>query len=121
MDRRRDAQHDGLSGEFEMNKRPARSLKRAAIVIAIGVAPLTLAAQIPTDAWPTYNGDYSGRRYSTLKQVNTANVKNLTLAWVYRLNTSRAGAIIGGEGPDTPPAGSAPAIKSTPLMINGNL
>ncbi len=105
-----------------MTKNPARVLKQTALVIAIGVAPLTLAAQIPTDAWPTYNGDYSGRRYSTLKQVNTANVKNLTLAWVYRLNTSRAGAIVGGEGPDTPPpGGGTPAIKSTPLMINGNL
>ena len=64
-------------------------------------------AQIPTDSWPTYHGDYSGRRYSTLKQINTANVKGLTLAWVYRLNTSRAGAIVGGEGPDTPPPGGA--------------
>ena len=64
-----------------MNKCPSRTFTRAIIAIAIGVAPLTLAAQIPTDAWPTYNGDYSGRRYSTLKQVNTANVKNLTPAW----------------------------------------
>ena len=78
-------------------------------------------AQIPTDAWPTYHGDYTGRRYSTLKQINTSNVKNLTLAWVYRLNLSRTGAIVGGEGPDTPPSGGTPAIKSTPLMINGNL
>ena len=48
-------------------------------------------------------------------------MKGLTLAWVYRLNTSRSGAIVGGEGPDTPPAGNPPAIKSTPLMINGVL
>ena len=66
------------------------ALTRAAIVLAVGAAPIVLAAQIPTDAWPTYNGDYSGRRYSTLKQVSTANVKSLTLAWVYRLNTSRS-------------------------------
>ena len=62
-----------------------------------------------------------GRRCSTIKQITTANVKGLTLAWVYRINTSRAGAIVGGEGPETPPAGSAPQIKSTPLMINGTL
>jgi hypothetical protein len=67
------------------------------------------------------HGDYTGRRYSTLKQINTGNVKGLTLAWVYRLNTSRSGAIVGGEGPDTPPPGNPPAIKSTPLMINGVL
>ncbi len=28
----------------------------------------------PTDTWPTYNGDYSGRRYSTLSQINASNV-----------------------------------------------
>ena len=48
-------------------------------------------------------------------------MKGLTLAWVYRVNTSRAGAIVGGEGPDTPPPGGAPQVKSTPLMINGTL
>src|ERR1700690_2380584 len=34
-----------------------------------------------TDAWPTYSGDYSGKRYSALNQLNQQNVKNLTLAW----------------------------------------
>jgi len=82
---------------------------------------VVVGAQIPADSWPTYHGDYSGRRYSTLKQINVANVKALTLAWVYRINTSRAGAIVGGEGPDTPPSGTPPAIKSTPLMVNGTL
>jgi acido-empty-quinoprotein group A len=96
----------------------------AALALRVGlaaVAPIALAAQIPTDSWPTYHGDYTGRRYSTIKQINTGNVKSLALAWVYRVNASRAGAIVGGEGPDTPPAGGAPQIKSTPLMINGTL
>ena len=34
------------------------------------------------DSWPTYSGDYTGRRYSALTQVNQSHVKNLTLAWV---------------------------------------
>src|SRR3979490_11718 len=34
------------------------------------------------DSWPTYSGDYSGKRYSSLKQINQSNVRNLTLAWV---------------------------------------
>ena len=96
-----------------------RLLSASAALIVVGIA--VVGAQIPTDSWPTYHGDYTGRRYSTLKQINTANVKGLTLAWVYRVNTSRAGAILGGEGPDTPPPGSAPQVKSTPLMINGTL
>jgi len=47
-----------------------------------------------TDAWPTYAGDYSQRRYSTLTQIDTTNVRHLSLAWVSRL-TAGAG---GGEG-----------------------
>src|SRR5205809_672429 len=84
-----------------------------------------LLSKPPTDAWPTYHGDYSGRRYSTLTQINSDNVKNLQLAWVYRLNTSRTQANIGGEGPEVPPAAAngfgAPTIKSTPLMVDGVL
>src|SRR5580693_3888697 len=79
----------------------------------------------PTDSWPTYHGDYSGRRYSTLTQINADNVKSLALAWVYRLNTSLALAHISGEGPDVPPAVAngfgPPSIKSTPLMVGGVL
>ena len=54
-----------------------------------------------TDTWPTYNGDYSGRRYSTLDQINASNVHTLTLAWAFR--TPRHD------------------IKSTPLEVNGIL
>src|ERR1700741_1828107 len=54
-----------------------------------------------TDTWPTYNGDYSGRRFSTLDQINAGNVASLTLAWVFH-----------PEGP---------GIKSTPLEVNGIL
>lgn len=53
-----------------------------------------------TDTWPTYNGDYSGRRFSTLDQINASNVHSLTLAWVYRTHAT---------------------IKSTPLEVNGVL
>ena len=38
-----------------------------------------------TDSWPTYSGDYSGRRFSSLTQINQTNVKNLGLAWVSHL------------------------------------
>jgi acido-empty-quinoprotein group A len=41
----------------------------------------------PTDTWPTYNGDYSGRRYSTLAQINEGNVNSLTLAWIFPTHT----------------------------------
>ena len=50
-------------------------------------------------------------------------MKNLSLAWVYRLNTSRAGAIVGGEGPGRVAASGRRTRRSsrTPLMVNGVL
>jgi len=33
--------------------------------------------------WTTYNGDFSGNRFSPLKQINTANVASLRLKWVF--------------------------------------
>jgi len=41
-----------------------------------------------TDTWPTYNGDYSGGRFSTLDQINAGNVGSLTLAWVFQPHAS---------------------------------
>jgi alcohol dehydrogenase (cytochrome c) len=70
---------------------------------------LTLFKQ-PPDVWPTYNGDYSGRRYSALKQINASNVNSLTVAWMYRIS---------GIGPQR--GVGDPTIKSTPLMVNGVL
>lgn len=67
--------------------------------------PAKLLVKQPTDTWPTYNGDYSGRRYSSLQQINAGNVHTLSLAW-----TTRFGA---GATP--------PTIKSTPLLVNGIL
>jgi alcohol dehydrogenase (cytochrome c) len=54
-----------------------------------------------TGEWPMYNGDYTGRRYSTLTQIDSANVHDLALAWSFPTHQS--------------------AIKSTPLEVNGIL
>ncbi len=32
--------------------------------------PAAAATGTPTDSWPTYNGDYSGRRFSPLSKIN---------------------------------------------------
>lgn len=87
----------------------------------------SLLLKAPKEAWPTFNGDYSGRRFSPLSQINPSNIKNLNLAWIYRANIGETpGAIIGGEG-SPPKAGEGaspfggPSIKATPLMVNGVL
>jgi alcohol dehydrogenase (cytochrome c) len=91
-------------------------------VLCLAVVPVSSTAQTSTqspggldpalllkplaDIWPTYSGDYTGRRYSSLAQINRNTVKNMTLAWVSRLNGTAAGpagdggaqTILGGVG-----------------------
>jgi alcohol dehydrogenase (cytochrome c) len=69
-----------------------------------------LLGQPPTTAWPSFNGDYSGRRFSTLRQINDANVASLQLQWTHRI--TEVGAQRGAP---------VPVIKSTPLLVDGRL
>jgi len=97
-----------------------------------------LLARPATDAWPTYAGDYSQRRYSTLSEIDTANVRHLTLAWVRRLTAGPGSgeggffgpppgppAITGGvaEEPVTMPGstGGSPRLSGSILQVNGIL
>jgi alcohol dehydrogenase (cytochrome c) len=89
-----------------------------------------------SESWPTYSGDYSGKRFSALTQINQSNVKNLALAWVSRV-TAGAGAAgaptpppgtpgvplltIGGEGKGDVVAGGGTNIRSAVLAVNGIL
>jgi alcohol dehydrogenase (cytochrome c) len=69
------------------------------LLAVCSVVPIALLAQGPgpsslgkyPEAWPTHYGDYSGRRYSPLTQINTTNVKTLSLAWIHRIATSFRG------------------------------
>ncbi len=56
----------------------------------------------PADSWPTYHGDYSGKRHSSLTQITPVNVKDLNLAWAFQTDQ---------------PA----QIKSSPLLVDGIL
>jgi alcohol dehydrogenase (cytochrome c) len=81
-----------------------------AVLFALALGPSFAAAQglepaallkPPTDTWATYNGNYSGARFSTLDQINAGNIHSLTLAWVFQTQGT--------------------TIKSTPLEVNGIL
>jgi acido-empty-quinoprotein group A len=88
------------------------NLRRLLALVAVLSAPIGLAAAqgAAADGWPTYNGDYSGRRFSPLKQITASNVEGLTLAWMYRIPDVQQQRGVG-----------EPTIKSTPLMVNGVL
>ena len=48
-----------------------------------------LTAQPVGENWTSYNGDYSGRRYSSLQNINTSNVARLKAAWVFHPGNSQ--------------------------------
>ena len=94
-----------------------------------GLDPASLLKPL-ADSWTSYSGDYTGRRYSALTQVNQANVKNLTLAFAAKL-TGGPGAggnapngpqtFTGGEGDGSVTVGGATQIKGAVLSVNGIL
>jgi quinoprotein glucose dehydrogenase len=94
--------------------------------------------------WPMYTRDLAGSRYSPLKEINTANVSQLHLAWSVRLaapggrgrggrgggpapgaaqqdggagEPAPAGGRAGGDGRG--PAGPTANAESTPIVVNG--
>ncbi len=52
----------------------------------------------PAD-WPRYARDYSGTRFSPLKQLTPANVANLTTAWTLRVAPQGGGAVVSSATP----------------------
>lgn len=56
----------------------------ASWVQAQPVTDIMLAAD-PGESWLHTNGNWAGHRYSTLTQLNTGNVKNLKLTWIFSL------------------------------------
>jgi alcohol dehydrogenase (cytochrome c) len=104
-----------------------------ALLTAQGLDPSEINKPLKDD-WPTYNGDYSGKRYSALTQLNQSNVSHLTLAWVSRVTAGSGGGgfggfggrggggaptIVGGEGPAE--AGGNANIRASILEVNGKL
>lgn len=106
----------------------ALSAATVAAVAQRGVDRQTLLQPIG-ESWPTYSGDYSGKRYSSLSQINQSNVTRLTLAWTRRLTNGPGGPslslpgqpghvplIVGGEGDIT--AGGATLIRGSILQVD---
>jgi alcohol dehydrogenase (cytochrome c) len=73
---------------------PGEGVTRIAVWLTVGLLAGSAHAQVTFDRllnsakepqnWMTYSGDYLGRRFSALDQVNTTNVRALTAKWVYQ-------------------------------------
>lgn len=53
------------------------------VATTINVKSSDLEAKGITDNWLSYNGDYTGRRYSSLTQITPANVSQMRAQWVF--------------------------------------
>ncbi|HEY7354710.1 MAG TPA: PQQ-dependent dehydrogenase, methanol/ethanol family [Terriglobales bacterium] len=62
---------------------PAVARQEKPIAATINVQPEDLLAKPVGANWTSYNGDYSGQRFSSLKEINTTNVAQLQAAWVF--------------------------------------
>jgi alcohol dehydrogenase (cytochrome c) len=54
----------------------------------------------PKQDWLSYNGSDDGNRYSSIKQINTTNVKHLAPAWTFAIP-------------------NAPRLEATPVVVDG--
>ena len=75
---------------------------RAPSLAAQGLDPSALLQKQATDTWPTYNGDYSGKRYSPLDQINASNVSSQSIGLMRRCASQNKIAMM----TDVPPADS---------------
>ena len=132
------------------------------LLLALLLIPVALIAQAPAtggldpttllkplgESWASYSGDYTGRRYSALAQINQATIKNVGLAWLSRGfvqgsgptgrgTADRGGApnegggfggrgggeplIVGGEGSGDANSGGPAQIRGSILMVDGIL
>jgi len=60
----------------------------ASVSVTVDVRPEQLVTQPVGENWLSYNGDYSGRRFSSLAQITKQNVTQLRAQWVFHAPNS---------------------------------
>src|SRR3954469_14678917 len=92
---------------------PSISIAALASACLLGqILDPALLTQRLGESWPTYSGDYTGQRYSSLTQINQSTVKNLTLAWTSKITPGPGEQ--GGSG-----GGRRGGANSVPLIVCG--
>lgn len=74
--------------------------KQPVISASITVSTSDLLTSPASANWTSYNGDYTGRRYSSLREINTGNVQQLRTAWIFH-------------------PGNSQNLEDTPVVIRG--
>ena len=73
---------------------------QSAVTAVVGVSADDLLAHPVGANWTSYNGDYSGQRYSRLHEIKPENVAQLRAAWVFH-------------------PGNSERLEVTPVVVNG--
>jgi len=73
---------------------------RPPVIAVAQVGAEELLARPVGENWTSYNGDYTGRRYSSLRDINSGNVAHLQAAWVFH-------------------PGNSERLEVTPVVIHG--
>jgi alcohol dehydrogenase (cytochrome c) len=74
--------------------------QKSSVSVEINVNAADLATLPVGKNWPSYNGDYSGQRFSSLDQINGTNVKSLRAQWTFH-------------------APNSDSLEVTPVVVNG--
>jgi alcohol dehydrogenase (cytochrome c) len=82
-----------------MKLRRVRVLVLCACSVAANLSAQKISDTIKDD-WPTYNGDYTGRRFSSLTQITPQNAAHLQAQWVFHTKTPGV-------------------LEATPVVVNG--
>jgi alcohol dehydrogenase (cytochrome c) len=78
----------------------AQSRNDTPVSVSADVPPSSLLVKPTGENWPSYNGDYSGRRYTGLAQITPKNVDQLRAQWVFHSSNSSN-------------------LEATPVVVNG--
>ena len=66
--------------------RSARTMARLHLLRRVGDKYREVTSTVD---WPTFHGDMSGNRYTTMTQITKDNVKNLGAKWVYTIRNAQ--------------------------------
>ena len=89
-----------LAGLVLFRVSAAAQQAQAPVVADVNVSTDDLRQEPPGANWTSYNGDYTGRRYSALHEITAANVAQLRASWIFHSSNSDK-------------------LEVTPVVING--
>jgi len=86
-------------------------VRNSPLLLSCILVTTTLNAAPPEQGWGAYGADAGGTRYSSLGQINRANVANLAVAWTFRTGELGAGV----------KDWSRSAFEATPILYDNTL